>query len=42
MLEALPDIDDVARECGVDAYVTLPWGAREIYPAVMELLGREA
>lgn len=39
MLEALPDIDDVARECGVDAYVTLPWGAREIYPTMMELIG---
>ncbi len=38
MLEALPDIDTVARECGVDAYVPLPWGAREIYPAIVELL----
>ena len=38
LLEAIPDIDDVARACGVDAYVTLPWGAREIYPAIVELL----
>ena len=38
LLEAIPDIDDVARECGVDAYVALPWGAREIYPAIIELL----
>ena len=41
MLEAIPDIDDVARECGVDAYVALPWGAREIYPAIVELLERQ-
>jgi hypothetical protein len=39
LLEVLPDIDDVARECGVDAYVALPWGATEIFPAVMDLLG---
>ncbi len=41
MLEAIPDIDDVARACGVDAYVPLPFGAREIYPAIVELLGPE-
>jgi CheY-like chemotaxis protein len=39
MLEAIPDLDDVARACSVDAYVPLPWGAREIYPAIVELLG---
>jgi CheY-like chemotaxis protein len=39
LLESLADIDQVARECGVDAYVSLPFGAREIYPAIMELLG---
>jgi CheY-like chemotaxis protein len=38
MLEAIADIDEVARECGVDAYVQLPWGAREIYPAIVELI----
>ncbi len=40
MLEALPDIDDVARACGVDAYVSLPWGATEIYDTVVELIER--
>jgi len=41
LLEAIPDIDDIARECGVDAYISLPWGARDIYPAVLELIGRD-
>ena len=41
LLEAMPDIDEAARECGVDAYVQLPWGAREIYSAVIDLIGRE-
>ena len=40
MLEAISDIDDVARECGVDAYVSLPWGATEIYNTVVELIER--
>lgn len=39
MLEALADIDAIARDCGVDAYVTLPWGAPELYDAVAELIG---
>jgi CheY-like chemotaxis protein len=39
MLEAIPDIDEVARACGVDAYVCLPWGATEIYGTVVELIG---
>lgn len=42
MLEAIPDIDDVARECGVDAYVSLPFGATEIYGTVLELIGHVA
>jgi CheY-like chemotaxis protein len=42
MLESLVDIDRVARECGVDAYVSLPFGATEIYDAVVELIGRSA
>jgi CheY-like chemotaxis protein len=40
MLEALADIDEVARACSVDAYVSLPYGATEIYGTVMELIGR--
>ena len=39
MLESLADIDEVARACGVDAYVSLPYGATEIYDAVVELIG---
>jgi CheY-like chemotaxis protein len=42
MLESLVDIDRVAQECGVDAYVSLPFGAAEIYDAVVELIGRSA
>jgi len=42
MLESLADIDEVARACGVDAYVSLPYGATEIYDAVVELIGRDA
>jgi response regulator RpfG family c-di-GMP phosphodiesterase len=41
LLEALPYIDAVARECGVDAYIALPWGATEIYSTVIELIKRE-
>ena len=41
MLESLADIDEVARACGVDAYVSLPFGATEIYDAVMELISNE-
>jgi len=41
MLESLADIDEVARACGVDAYVSLPYGATEIYDAVMELIRRD-
>jgi CheY-like chemotaxis protein len=41
MLEAYYDIDRVARECGVDAYIALPFGATEIYDTVMELIGNE-
>jgi len=39
MLESLTDIDEVARACDVDAYVSLPYGATEIYGAVVELIG---
>jgi CheY-like chemotaxis protein len=39
MLESLADIDEIARACGVDAYVSLPFGATEIYDAVVELIG---
>jgi hypothetical protein len=39
MLEALANIDQIAQACGVDAYVSLPYGATEIYDAVMELIG---
>jgi len=39
MLESLADIDEVAQVCGVDAYVSLPYGATEIYDAVVELIG---
>ena len=41
MLESLADIDEVARACGVDAYVSLPFGATDIYDAVMELISNE-
>ena len=41
MLESLADIDQVARACGVDAYVSLPYGATEIYDAVMELISNK-
>ncbi len=38
MLEAYYDTERVAKECGVDAWLDMPFGATEIYETVLKLL----
>jgi len=34
MLEALTDLEKIAKECGADAYVTVPFGPQELIDAI--------
>ena len=38
MIESRPDIDQIAEECGADAFLRLPAGSSEIYKVIMQLI----
>jgi len=39
LLEAYYDIERVAKECGIDAYLIVPFGSKEFLDAVRQLTG---
>jgi hypothetical protein len=41
MLEALQNIEQVAQECGADAYLKLPAHPDEIYETIIKLIQEE-